>query len=137
MTAETVFKRLDESIQKVEQRHKHYVRLNSWTSMLSIILSSSIPILISQAGRHVQLLLLVSIFSAMITLIQTFKSTFALSDKIQDLSVALTALKKEQLLVVTKTAPYNGTDDENMHQLVTKLSDNAEQFIEHLVEDNN
>lgn len=137
MNAEVMFKRLDESIQQVENRHKFYVRLNTWTSMLSIVLSSSIPILISMASRHVSLLLIVSIFSALITLIQTFKSTFNLSDKIQNLSVVVTAMKKEQLLLVTHTAPYDGTDEENMHLLAHKLADNADEFIQHLEDNNN
>jgi len=137
MKAEVLFKQLEESIQEVEKRHKFYIKLNTWTSMLSIVLSSSIPILISLASRQVALLLIVSMFSASITLIQTFKSTFNLSSKIQNLSVVVTAMKKEQLLLVTHTAPYDGTDEENMHLLAQKLSDNADQFIQHLEDNNN
>lgn len=132
-----MFNKFELAIKQVEKRYKYYVHLNSWISMLSIVLSSSIPILISMAESQVHLLLVVSIFSALITLLQTFKSTFSLSDKIQHLGIVVAELKKEQLLLMTRTSPYTGTDEENMHQFVSKISDNAEEFIQHLEADNN
>ncbi|SUP52802.1 Uncharacterised protein [Weissella viridescens] len=60
-------------------------------------------------------------FSALITLVQTFKSTFGLNNKIQNTAMAIAYLKKEKLLFETKTTPYDQDQEENMHMLAQIL----------------
>jgi len=130
MNYDEVLSQLDTTITYISKRHKRYVHYSTGISMLNIVLSSTIPILITLAEDGMNTLLLVSIFSALITLLQTFKSTFKLESKIQTAEVALAALKKEQLLFATNTSPYNLSSDENVHALMTKLADQTDNIIE-------
>ncbi|BDP97086.1 hypothetical protein EfmGK961_09020 [Enterococcus faecium] len=52
-------------------------------NIIKIVLSASIPILIDQASEHRSLLLIVSIASAIITIIQSGMSAFNYQDKAQ------------------------------------------------------
>ncbi|WP_072153234.1 DUF4231 domain-containing protein, partial [Weissella viridescens] len=103
-------------------------------SMANILLSSSIPILISMAEKNVNLLLMVSIFSALITLVQTFKSTFGLNNKIQNTAMAIAYLKKEKLLFETKTTPYDQDQEENMHMLAQNIASRTDDILDSLKE---
>lgn len=128
---------LEYAIKYLAKKNQFYSRLNTWSSMLNIILSSSIPILISLAERGKETLLIVSIFSAGITLLQTFKSTFHLNEKIQDTTAAILYFRKEQLLFNSQTAPYDSADDaENVHALVSDLATQTDSVISSFLEDN-
>lgn len=134
MNYSEVLEELNQSIEYLEKRHKRYTHMTTWVSMLNIVLSSSIPILITLAEDGKQTLFLVSIFSALITLLQTFKSTFHLDNKISDMAVAMAYLKKEQVLFQTRTEPYSGTDDENIHALVLNMSKQANDVIDNFMD---
>lgn len=62
---------LDSTIEKLKKDIRHYNRIISVGNIIKIILSASIPILIHQASEHRSLLLVVSIASAIITIIQS------------------------------------------------------------------
>ena len=73
---------------------------------------------------------MVSIFSALITLVQTFKSTFGLNNKIQNTAMAIAYLKKEKLLFETKTTPYDQDGEENMHMLAQNIASRTDDILD-------
>lgn len=60
-------------VKKLQTQYKYYKKISSSLSLLNIALSSSIPIIISLSENNVHLLIIVSVFSAIITLIQHSK----------------------------------------------------------------
>ncbi|HFM6868322.1 TPA: DUF4231 domain-containing protein, partial [Enterococcus faecium] len=94
---------------------RFYNRVIGIGNIIKIVLSASIPILIDQASEHRSLLLIVSIASAIITIIQSGMSAFNYQDKVQTSTELLMKIEKEKLLYITKTSPYNKTDEENFH----------------------
>lgn len=98
--------------------------------MLTIALSSSIPIIISLSENNVHLLIIVSVFSTIITLIQTTNSTFKIEDKKNLIGNTLITIKKEQLLFDIHASPYNQTDDENVKTLVQNIINSSEQSFD-------
>ncbi|CAK1229421.1 MULTISPECIES: DUF4231 domain-containing protein [Fructobacillus] len=121
---------LSTAIKKLESQYKYYKKISSILSMLNITLSSSIPIIISLSEKNVHLLIIVSVFSAIITLIQTTKSTFKIEDKKNLMGTALITIKKEQLLFDIHASPYDQTDDEDVKTLVKNIINSSEQSLD-------
>lgn len=134
MDFDNVVASLDAQIKHITKKNKGYIWISNILSMANILLSSSIPILISMAEKNVNLLLMVSIFSALITLVQTFKSTFGLNNKIQNTAMAIAYLKKEKLLFETKTTPYDQDQEENMHMLAQNIAPRTDDILDSLKE---
>ena len=134
MDFDNVVASLDTQIKHITKKNKGYIWTSNILSMANILLSSSIPILISMAEKNVNLLLMVSIFSALITLVQTFKSTFGLNNKIQNTAMAIAYLKKEKLLFETKTTPYDQDEEENMHMLAQNIASRTDDILDSLEE---
>ena len=134
MDFDNVVASLDKQIKHITKKNKGYIWTSNILSMANILLSSSIPILISMAEKNVNLLLMVSIFSALITLVQTFKSTFGLNNKIQNTAMAIAYLKKEKLLFETKTTPYDQDEEENMHMLAQNIASRTDDILDSLKE---
>ncbi|HGF7259170.1 TPA: DUF4231 domain-containing protein, partial [Enterococcus faecium] len=112
---------LDSTIEKLKKDIRHYNRIISVGNIIKIILSASIPILIHQASEHRSLLLVVSIASAIITIIQSGISSFNYENKVQAATQILMKIENEKLLFTTKTMPYQQTEEENFHLLVLNL----------------
>ncbi|EGP4752400.1 DUF4231 domain-containing protein, partial [Enterococcus faecium] len=104
---------LDSTIEKLKKDIRHYNRIISVGNIIKIILSASIPILIHQASEHRSLLLVVSIASAIITIIQSGISSFNYENKVQAATQILMKIENEKLLFTTKTMPYQQTEEEN------------------------
>ncbi|GAP04919.1 DUF4231 domain-containing protein [Fructobacillus tropaeoli] len=117
-------------VKKLQTQYKYYKKISSILGMLTIALSSSIPIIISLSENNVHLLIIVSVFSAIITLIQTTNSTFKIEDKKNLIGNTLIAIKKEQLLFDIHASPYNQTDDENVKTLVQNIINSSEQSFD-------
>ena len=117
-------------VKKLQTQYKYYKKISSSLSLLNIALSSSIPIIISLSENNVHLLIIVSVFSAIITLIQTTNSTFKIEDKKNLIGNALITIKKEQLLFDIHASPYNQTDDENVKTLVQNIINSSEQSFD-------
>ncbi|CAK1222724.1 hypothetical protein R82291_FJPPFKPJ_00304 [Fructobacillus cardui] len=121
---------LSTAIKELETQYKYYKKIASVLSILNITLSSSIPIIISLSEKNVHLLIVVSIFSAIITLIQTTKSTFKIEDKKNLMGTALITIKKEQLLFDIYASPYDQTDDEDVKTLIKNIINSSEQSLD-------
>ncbi|MCK8638829.1 DUF4231 domain-containing protein [Fructobacillus fructosus] len=117
-------------VKKLQTQYKYYKKISSSLSLLNIALSSSIPIIISLSENNVHLLIIVSVFSAIITLIQTTNSTFKIEDKKNLIGNTLITIKKEQLLFDIHASPYNQTDDENVKTLVQNIINSSEQSFD-------
>lgn len=117
-------------VKKLQTQYKYYKKISSSLSLLNIALSSSIPIIISLSENNVHLLIIVSVFSTIITLIQTTNSTFKIEDKKNLIGNTLITIKKEQLLFDIHASPYNQTDDENVKTLVQNIINSSEQSFD-------
>ena len=117
-------------VKKLQTQYKYYKKISSSLSLLNIALSSSIPIIISLSENNVHLLIIVSVFSAIITLIQTTNSTFKIEDKKNLIGNTLITIKKEQLLFDIHASPYNQTDDENVKTLVQNIINSSGQSFD-------
>ena len=106
-------------------------------NIIKIILSASIPILIHQASEHRSLLLVVSIASAIITIIQSGISSFNYENKVQAATQILMKIENEKLLFTTKTMPYQQTEEENFHLLVLNLQNELKEIISDFNQVNN
>ncbi|EOS7683996.1 DUF4231 domain-containing protein, partial [Enterococcus hirae] len=120
---------LDSTIEKLKKDIRHYNRIISVGNIIKIILSASIPILIHQASEHRSLLLVVSIASAIITIIQSGISSFNYENKVQAATQILMKIENEKLLFTTKTMPYQQTEEENFHLLVLNLQNELKEII--------
>ena len=117
-------------VKKLQTQYKYYKKISSSLGLLNIALSSSIPIIISLSENNVHLLIIVSVFSTIITLIQTTNSTFKIEDKKNLIGNTLITIKKEQLLFDIHASPYNQTDDENVKTLVQNIINSSEQSFD-------
>ncbi|EMF0413559.1 DUF4231 domain-containing protein, partial [Enterococcus faecium] len=120
---------IDSTIDRLKKEIRFYNRVIGIGNIIKIVLSASIPILIDQASEHRSLLLIVSIASAIITIIQSGMSAFNYQDKAQTSTELLMKIEKEKLLYITKTSPYNKTDEENFHLIVTTLQTELNDII--------
>lgn len=128
---------LDSTIEKLKKDIRHYNRIISVGNIIKIILSASIPILIHQASEHRSLLLVVSIASAIITIIQIGISSFNYENKVQAATQILMKIENEKLLFTTKTMPYQQTEEENFHLLVLNLQNELKEIISDFNQVNN
>lgn len=128
---------LDSTIEKLKKDISHYNRIISVGNIIKIILSASIPILIHQASEHRSLLLVVSIASAIITIIQSGISSFNYENKVQAATQILMKIENEKLLFTTKTMPYQQTEEENFHLLVLNLQNELKEIISDFNQVNN
>ncbi len=131
---------IDSTIDRLKKEIRFYNRVIGIGNIIKIVLSASIPILIDQASEHRSLLLfllIVSIASAIITIIQSGMSAFNYQDKAQTSTELLMKIEKEKLLYITKTSPYNKTDEENFHLIVTTLQTELNDIISDFNQVNN
>ena len=112
---------IDSTINKLKKDIQSYNIIIGIGNIIKIVLSAAIPILIHEASDHKSLLLVVSIASAIITIIQSGMSAFNYQNKVQTATQVLMKIENEKLLYVTKTSPYDKTDEENFHLIVSTL----------------
>ncbi len=121
MDPKTFIETIDSTIDSLKKEIQFYSRIINIGNVIKIVLSASIPILIHEASEYESLLLVVSIASAVITIIQSSVSAFNFQNKVQTATQILMKIEDEKLLYMTKTSPYTNTDKENFHLLVTRL----------------
>ena len=121
MDPKTFIETIDSTIDSLKKEIQFYSRIINIGNVIKIVLSASIPILIHEASEYKSLLLVVSIASAVITIIQSSVSAFNFQNKVQTATQILMKIEDEKLLYMTKTSPYTNTDKENFHLLVTRL----------------
>ena len=129
MNQEEFIKSIDLTINKLKKDILFYNRIISTGNLIKIILSASIPILIHGASEYKSFLLIVSVASAIITIIQSGMSAFDYQNKVQTATQILIKIENEKLLYTTKTAPYNKTDEENFHLAVLTLQTELNDII--------
>ncbi|VEE80033.1 DUF4231 domain-containing protein [Enterococcus hirae] len=120
---------IDSTINKLKKDIQSYNRIIGIGNIIKIVLSAAIPILIHEASDHKFLLLVVSIASAIITIIQSGMSAFNYQNKVQTATQVLMKIENEKLLYVTKTSPYDKTDEENFHLIVSTLQTELNDII--------
>ena len=120
---------IDSTINKLIKDIQSYNRIIGIGNIIKIVLSAAIPILIHEASDHKSLLLVVSIASAIITIIQSGMSAFNYQNKVQTATQVLMKIENEKLLYVTKTSPYDKTDEENFHLIVSTLQTELNDII--------
>ncbi len=120
---------IDSTISKLKGKINFYNKIIGTSNIIKIVLSTSIPILIHEASEYKSLLLIVSIASAIITVIQSSMSAFNLQNKVQTATEILGKIENEKLLYITQTSPYNKTDEENFHLFVTTLQTELNDII--------
>lgn len=120
---------IDSTISKLKGKINFYNKIIGTSNIIKIVLSASIPILIHEASEYKSLLLIVSIASAIITVIQSSMSAFNLQNKVQTATEILGKIENEKLLYITQTSPYNKTDEENFHLFVTTLQTELNDII--------
>lgn len=118
-----ILKMIDTHIDSLETKIKKYSAIIKIGNIIKIILSASIPILVDRAAKNTDLLFVVSVSSAIITIIQSSISFLDFEDRNQAAIRMLFELKKEKLLYLTKTEPYNKSDSENFHLLVLNIQE--------------
>lgn len=120
---------IDSTINKLKKDIQSYNRIIGIGNIIKIVLSAAIPILIHEASDNKSLLLVVSIASAIITIIQSGMSAFNYQNKVQTATQVLMKIENEKLLYVTKTSPYDKTDEENFHLIVSTLQTELNDII--------
>ncbi|MCD5072523.1 DUF4231 domain-containing protein [Enterococcus hirae] len=120
---------IDSTIDRLKKEIRFYNRIIGIGNIIKIVLSAAIPILIHEASDHKSLLLVVSIASAIITIIQSGMSAFNYQNKVQTATQVLMKIENEKLLYVTKTSPYDKTDEENFHLIVSTLQTELNDII--------
>ena len=120
---------IDSTINKLKKDIQSYNRIIGIGNIIKIVLSAAIPILIHEASDHKSLLLVVSIASAIITIIQSGMSAFNYQNKVQTATQVLMKIENEKLLYVTKPSPYDKTDEENFHLIVSTLQTELNDII--------
>lgn len=120
---------IDSTINKLKKDIQSYNRIIGIGNIIKIVLSAAIPILIHGASDHKSLLLVVSIASAIITIIQSGMSAFNYQNKVQTATQVLMKIENEKLLYVTKTSPYDKTNEENFHLIVSTLQTELNDII--------
>ncbi|WP_101773401.1 DUF4231 domain-containing protein [Peptostreptococcus faecalis] len=123
MNEAELLKTMDYYITEIENKNKRYGTIVKIGNIIKIVLSASIPIMITRAEENTSILFYVSISSAIITIIQSSISFLDYDDRKHITADILIRLKKERLLYITKTNPYNKTDEENFHLLVENFQD--------------
>ena len=137
MNQEEFIKSIDLTINKLKKDILFYNRIISTGNLIKIILSASIPILIHGASEYKSFLLIVSVASAIITIIQSGMSAFDYQNKVRTATQILIKIENEKLLYTTKTAPYNKTDEENFHLAVLTLQTELNDIISDFNQVNN
>lgn len=129
MKQDVFIESIDSTISKLKGKINFYNKIIGISNIIKIVLSASIPILIHEASEYQSLLLIVSIASAIITVIQSSMSAFNLQNKVQTATEILGKIENEKLLYITQTSPYNKTDEENFHLFVTTLQTELNDII--------
>lgn len=129
MDQSTFIESIDRTIDDLHRKISKYNRVIGLGNMIKIVFSASIPILIHSASEHSSLLLVVSIASAVITVIQSSMSAFNYQNKLQAATQLLMQIENEKLLYMTKTTPYNKDDKGNFHLFILNLQTISKDII--------
>ncbi|MCP0887974.1 DUF4231 domain-containing protein [Ligilactobacillus sp. WILCCON 0076] len=129
MNNQNIEEYLKKVILKLTKKVKLYSICIHSANIIKLILSAAIPIIISLSEKNVNLLLLVSILSALITIIQGTTSVLGLEDKRHRLLTIIMQLSKESFLYNTQTDPYNKNEKENYHLLIKNIENGLEEVI--------
>ncbi|MHA7612257.1 hypothetical protein ACX2QB_07910 [Weissella viridescens] len=80
-TKEDIIERANTTTSRLEMTLKKYQRYSSISNLTRIILSSSIPVLVSMSSHNIKLLIFVSLAGALLSIIQGVDSFYLLTKK--------------------------------------------------------
>ncbi|MBM7617182.1 hypothetical protein JOC36_000731 [Weissella uvarum] len=122
---EQILQAIDVTDEKLAKRLKLYKTLSSISNITRIVLSASIPILVSMASHNIKLLVFVSIAGALTGIIQGVDSYYDLSTKIAQIQQTILYVNKEKLLLMSGNEPYNSASEK----------DNVQRFIGNIIDE--
>jgi hypothetical protein len=122
-TKEDIIERANTTTSRLEMTLKKYQRYSSISNLTRIILSSSIPVLVSMSSHNIKLLIFVSLAGALLSIIQGVDSFYDLSNKMSDIKQTILFINKETLLLSSNNDPYDAEqDEENVQKFIANLA---------------
>ncbi|WP_270621928.1 DUF4231 domain-containing protein [Weissella viridescens] len=122
-TKEDIIERANTTTSRLEMTFKKYQRYSSISNLTRIILSSSIPVLVSMSSHNIKLLIFVSLAGALLSIIQGVDSFYDLSNKMSDIKQTILFINKETLLLSSNNDPYDAEqDEENVQKFIANLA---------------
>lgn len=122
-TKEDIIERANTTTSRLEMTLKKYQRYSSISNLTRIILSSSIPVLVSMSSHNIKLLIFVSLAGALLSIIQGVDSFYGLSNKMSDIKQTILFINKETLLLSSNNDSYDAEqDEENVQKFIANLA---------------
>ncbi len=122
-TKEDIIERANTTTSRLEMTLKKYQRYSSISNLTRIILSSSIPVLVSMSSHNIKLLIFVSLAGALLSIIQGVDSFYDLSNKMSDIKQTILFINKETLLLSSNNDPYDAEqEEENVQKFIANLA---------------
>ncbi|RRG17569.1 DUF4231 domain-containing protein [Weissella viridescens] len=118
-----IIERAEATTNGLEKTLKKYHRYSSISNLTRIILSSSIPVLVSMSSHNIKLLIFVSLAGALLSIIQGVDSFYDLSNKMSDIKQTILFINKESLLLSSNNDPYDSDhEEENVRKFIANLA---------------
>ncbi|USS88372.1 DUF4231 domain-containing protein [Fructilactobacillus hinvesii] len=123
-TEKQIIEQAQNTVKRLRVKLKYYQILSAVSNITRIVLSASIPLLVSMSSHNIKLLAIVSLTGVAMSIIQGIDSFFNLSGKVSDLKQSILSTNKEILLLTSHNDPYSADDDEkNVQRFMGNLAD--------------
>ncbi|WP_050444157.1 DUF4231 domain-containing protein [Enterococcus faecalis] len=113
--------RVDRYLKYLKKKSTRMMAFRRMGNITRIFLAAVIPVLIDQGRENSDLLVVVSIFAAMIAILQGIDNFFDISDRQGNIIQTIQKIEKERYLLITRASPYNKSDSEAFSLFVVNI----------------
>ncbi|USS85722.1 DUF4231 domain-containing protein [Fructilactobacillus myrtifloralis] len=121
------------TVEKLRKKLTYYRVLSSISNITRIVLSASIPLLVSMSSHDIKYLGIVSLSGVAMSIIQGIDSFFDFSGRISDLKQSILSTNKEILLLSSHNDPYDeDSEAQNVQKFMANLADALDGMMDNI-----
>ncbi|USS93080.1 DUF4231 domain-containing protein [Fructilactobacillus ixorae] len=121
------------TVERLRKKLTYYRVLSSISNITRIVLSASIPLLVSMSSHEIKYLAIVSLSGVAMSIIQGIDSFFDFSGRISDLKQSILSTNKEILLLSSHNDPYDEDSEvQNVQKFMANLADALDGMMDNI-----
>ncbi|USS86175.1 hypothetical protein [Fructilactobacillus cliffordii] len=132
-TEQQIIEQAQTTVTRLRKKLAYYRTLSAISNITRIILSASIPLLVSMASHNIKILAIVSLTGVAMSIIQGIDSFFDLSGKVSELKQSILSTNKEILLLTSHNDPYDADSEaKNVQRFMGNLAETLDSIVDNI-----